>query len=92
LAGATVFDTFETVVVFVSVLIIKSVVSSLLTLHALTTSSHSYAISDGKTNWLEGFVLMVVYVIIGLSVWYYVSVFVSHYYSEVWLADVWAMS
>jgi len=47
------FDTFETVVVFVSVLIIN------------------YAISDGKTNWLEGFVLMVVYVIIGLSVWYY---------------------
>ncbi|KAG8690093.1 hypothetical protein FRC11_013882, partial [Ceratobasidium sp. 423] len=47
------FDTFETVVVFVSVLIIN------------------YAISDGKTNWLEGLVLMVVYVIIGLSVWYY---------------------
>ena len=36
---------------------------------------HSYAISDGKTNWLEGLVLMVVYVIIGLSVWYYVSSF-----------------
>ncbi|KAF8600013.1 calcium/proton exchanger [Ceratobasidium sp. AG-I] len=49
------FDIFETVVVFVSVLIIN------------------YAISDGKTNWLEGLVLMVVYVIIGLSVWYYVS-------------------
>ncbi|KAF8674724.1 Sodium/calcium exchanger protein [Rhizoctonia solani] len=47
------FDIFETVVVFVSVLIIN------------------YAISDGKTNWLEGLVLMVVYVIIGLSVWYY---------------------
>ncbi|KAG8712402.1 hypothetical protein FRC08_014650 [Ceratobasidium sp. 394] len=47
------FDIFETVVVFVSMLIIN------------------YAISDGKTNWLEGLVLMVVYVIIGLSVWYY---------------------
>ncbi|KAH7333849.1 Sodium/calcium exchanger protein-domain-containing protein [Rhizoctonia solani] len=47
------FDIFETVVVFVSVLIIN------------------YAISDGKTNWLEGLVLMVIYVIIGLSVWYY---------------------
>jgi len=47
------FDIFETVVVFVSVLIVN------------------YAISDGRTNWLEGFVLMVVYVIIGLSVWYY---------------------
>ncbi|KAG8712400.1 hypothetical protein FRC08_014648 [Ceratobasidium sp. 394] len=51
------FDIFETVVVFVSVLIIN------------------YAISDGKTNWLEGLVLMVVYVIIGLSVWYYVHIF-----------------
>jgi len=47
------FDTFETVVVFLSVLIVN------------------YAIADGRTNWLEGFILMVIYVIIALSVWYY---------------------
>lgn len=53
-------DIFETVVVFVWVLIIN------------------YAISDGKANWLEGLVLMVVYVIIQHSVWYYICAPVQH--------------
>ncbi|KAM0749515.1 calcium/proton exchanger [Meredithblackwellia eburnea MCA 4105] len=30
-----------------------------------------YAISDGRTNWLEGFVLMVLYVLIAVVIWYY---------------------
>lgn len=29
------------------------------------------AISDGKTNWMEGLVLMITYVTIALAVWYY---------------------
>ncbi|BGP38614.1 hypothetical protein JCM10450v2_002563 [Rhodotorula kratochvilovae] len=31
----------------------------------------NWAIADGKTNWLEGLVLMVIYVIIALVFWYY---------------------
>ena len=30
----------------------------------------NYAISDGRTHWLEGLILMVIYTIIGLSIWY----------------------
>lgn len=51
----SVFDIYETVVVFVSILVVN------------------YAISDGKTNWLEGLVLMVIYMLIALTTWYYVS-------------------
>ncbi|PVG01865.1 calcium/proton exchanger [Serendipita vermifera] len=47
------FDTFESVVVVVSVIVVN------------------FAISDGRTNWLEGFVLMVTYVLIGVAVFYY---------------------
>ncbi|KIO31158.1 hypothetical protein M407DRAFT_19786 [Tulasnella calospora MUT 4182] len=47
------FDIYETVVVFVSILVVN------------------YAISDGKTNWLEGLVLMIIYVLIALTTWYY---------------------
>ena len=50
-----VFDIYETVVVFVSILVVN------------------YAIADGKTNWLEGLVLMVIYVLIALTTWFYVS-------------------
>ncbi|KAG8945051.1 hypothetical protein FRC04_001212 [Tulasnella sp. 424] len=47
------FDIYETVVLFVSILVVN------------------YAISDGKTNWLEGLVLMIIYVLIALTTWYY---------------------
>jgi len=47
------FDIYETVVVFVSILVVN------------------YAISDGRTNWLEGLVLMIIYVLIALTTWYY---------------------
>lgn len=31
----------------------------------------NFAISDGRTNWLEGFILMVTYLLIGVAVFYY---------------------
>ncbi|GAA5967431.1 hypothetical protein JCM21900_001264 [Sporobolomyces salmonicolor] len=31
----------------------------------------NWAIADGRTNWLEGLTLMIVYLIISLTVWYY---------------------
>jgi len=31
----------------------------------------SYAIADGRTNWLEGFVLMVLYIIIAIATWFH---------------------
>ncbi|GAA5987516.1 hypothetical protein JCM10908_001986 [Rhodotorula pacifica] len=33
----------------------------------------NYTIQDGRSNWLEGFLLMMVYVIIAVSFWYYPS-------------------
>lgn len=30
----------------------------------------NYAIGDARTHWLEGLILMVIYVLIGLSIWY----------------------
>jgi len=40
---------------------------------ALAIICVSYAISDGRTNWLEGFVLMVLYIIIAIATWFHKS-------------------
>ena len=47
------FDTFETVTLVVSLLLVN------------------FAISDGRTNYLEGFVMMMAYVMIALVCWFY---------------------
>ena len=47
------FDTFETITLVISVLLVN------------------FAISDGRTNYLEGFVLMMAYVSIALVCWFY---------------------
>lgn len=46
-------DPYESVVLFLSVLVVN------------------YVVSDGKSNWLEGFILMMLYVLIAVSFWYY---------------------
>ncbi|KAI0714467.1 Sodium/calcium exchanger protein-domain-containing protein [Cerioporus squamosus] len=50
------FDPFESVVLFLSVLVVN------------------YTVQDGKSNWLEGMVLMCLYVIIAVVFWYYPGV------------------
>lgn len=47
------FDTFETITLVISVLLVN------------------FAISDGRTNYLEGFVMMMAYVSIALVCWFY---------------------
>jgi len=47
------FDPFESVVLFLTVLTVN------------------YVVQDGKTNWLEGMILMNLYVIIAVSFWFY---------------------
>ncbi|ORX36920.1 Sodium/calcium exchanger protein-domain-containing protein [Kockovaella imperatae] len=47
------FDPFESVVLFLSVLIVNQ------------------TLSDGRSNWMEGLVLMFLYLIIAVSFWYY---------------------
>ncbi|KIY71496.1 hypothetical protein CYLTODRAFT_408035 [Cylindrobasidium torrendii FP15055 ss-10] len=47
------FDPFEAIVLYISVQVMKNV------------------ISDGKSNWLEGFILISLYVIVGVSFWFY---------------------
>jgi len=34
----------------------------------------NYAVADGKSNWLEGMILMSLYLIIGVSFWFYPGV------------------
>lgn len=46
------FDPFESIVLFLSVLITN------------------YTVQDGRSNWLEGFLLMMVYVIIAVSLYF----------------------
>jgi Ca2+:H+ antiporter len=47
------FDPFETIVLFLSVMTV------------------TYVVQDGKSNWLEGMVLMILYGIIGTIAWFY---------------------
>jgi len=47
------FDPYESVALFLSVLTIN------------------YVVQDGKSNWLEGFILMGLYVILAVTFWYY---------------------
>jgi len=47
------FDPFESVVLFLSVLTVN------------------YVVQDGKSNWLEGMILMCLYIIIGVTFWFY---------------------
>jgi len=47
------FDPFESIVLFLSVLTVN------------------YVVQDGKSNWLEGMILMCLYVIIAVVFWYY---------------------
>jgi len=47
------FDPFESIVMFLSVLTVN------------------YVVQDGKSNWLEGMILMCLYVIIAVVFWYY---------------------
>ncbi len=46
------FDSFEIILLFVSVLLVN------------------YLIGDGKSHWLEGVLLMMMYLIIALAAWY----------------------
>ena len=62
-----VFETFETLVTFVGVIIVN------------------YAIADAKTHWLEGLVLVVIYVVIGISILY---VFSTHRSLELLLTEL----
>ncbi|KAM5538547.1 hypothetical protein V8D89_007880 [Ganoderma adspersum] len=50
------FDPFESIVLFLSVLVVN------------------YVVQDGKSNWLEGMILMCLYVIIAVTFWYYPGV------------------
>ncbi|KAK7690798.1 hypothetical protein QCA50_005898 [Cerrena zonata] len=47
------FDPFESIVMFFSVLVVN------------------YVVQDGKSNWLEGMILMCLYVILAVVFWYY---------------------
>jgi len=37
----------------------------------LSVLTVNYAVADGKSNWLEGMILMSLYVIIAVSFWFY---------------------
>ncbi|GAA5933333.1 uncharacterized protein JCM15063_001286 [Sporobolomyces koalae] len=39
----------------------------------LSVLSANYTMQDGRSNWLEGLILMMLYIIIAVSIWYYPS-------------------
>ncbi|THH12715.1 hypothetical protein EW146_g7433 [Bondarzewia mesenterica] len=55
------FDPFESIVLFLSVLTVN------------------YVVQDGKSNWLEGMILMCLYVIIAVTFWFYPGKHTSHF-------------
>ena len=71
------FDPFESIVLFLSVLIVNyTCVAAPLaapTRKLITYTCCTYRTQDGLSNWLEGFLLMMVYLIIAVSFWFYVS-------------------
>ena len=55
------FDPFESIVLFLSVLVVN------------------YTVADGKSNWLEGMILMCLYLIIAVTFWYYPGKYAPHH-------------
>ncbi|KAK4702012.1 Ca2+:H+ antiporter, partial [Phenoliferia sp. Uapishka_3] len=67
------FDPFESIVSFeltIDIGFLNANIARLKTLF-LAVLITNYTIQDGKSNWLEGFLLMMVYLIIAVSFWYY---------------------
>ncbi|BGP26009.1 calciumion transporter [Rhodotorula toruloides] len=69
------FDSFETLLVFLTVCVVNWGESQLLSLPLfqanLNLANARAAIADGRTNWMEGAGLMFVYIIIATCVWFY---------------------
>lgn len=63
------FDGFQVILLFVSVLLVCSP-AELKAMHWLIRSQVNYLIADGKSHWLEGVLLMMMYLIIALAAWY----------------------
>lgn len=63
------FDGFEVIVLFVAVLLGRSSVKE--SRAYVNIQLVNYLIADGKSHWLEGVLLQVLYLIIALSAWFF---------------------
>lgn len=64
------FDGFQVILLFVSVLLVCSPHKCETSCSMLTIYKVNYLIGDGKSHWLEGVLLMMMYLIIALAAWY----------------------
>ncbi|KZV68298.1 hypothetical protein PENSPDRAFT_22999 [Peniophora sp. CONT] len=68
---ALLFDPFESVVLFISGKVSYTDARMRIQAHFLSVHTMGYVIADGKSNWLEGALLISLYVIIAVSFWFY---------------------
>ncbi|CDO72474.1 hypothetical protein BN946_scf184980.g15 [Trametes cinnabarina] len=62
------FDPFESIVLFLSGMSLSTPIKRDILRGVLVVN---YVVQDGKSNWLEGMILMCLYVILALTFWFY---------------------
>lgn len=65
------FDPFESIVLFLAGMCPHIASQRLLLIRMMIVLVVNYTVQDGKSNWLEGMILMCLYVIIAVTFWYY---------------------
>ena len=64
------FDPLESVVMFLSGTVLPRIAHSWLT-DCVPVIVVNYTVQDGKANWMEGAILMYLYIILAVIFWYY---------------------
>ena len=70
---ALLFDPFESVVLYISGALLLVLYMTQRIPNACRTIVHTmgYVVADGRSNWLEGVILVCLYVIIAVTFWFY---------------------
>lgn len=65
------FDNFQVILLFVAVLLVCIPSPRKIWISQLILFKVNYLIGDGKSHWLEGVLLMTMYLLIALAAWFY---------------------
>lgn len=65
------FDNFQVILLFVAVLLVCIAFPRMICISQLILFKVNYLIGDGKSHWLEGVLLMTMYLLIALAAWFY---------------------
>ena len=67
---ALLFDPFESIVLYVSGKSLSKFYHATIT-HFFSVHTMGYVVADGKSNWLEGIILMGLYIVAAVTFWFY---------------------